>query len=133
MSKTMNSTNDLFNLPGTLVTVAVIAARPHLFADTDCIIAPLIHIVPDHRGAGVRYQQIPAKVTCMDLLDRGDVVVVFNDVMYLCPQFANGEMPGDEAVAHAVRLALYHHQRRQRRCCCPRVGVEIICRNAGRV
>ncbi|HBC3151954.1 TPA: hypothetical protein KC765_004904 [Escherichia coli O146] len=129
----MNSTNDLFNLPDTLVTAAVIAARPHLFADTDCIIAPLIHIVPDCRGAGIKYHQIPAKVTCMDLLDRGDVVVVFNDVIYLCPQFTNGEMPGDEAVAHAVRLASYHHQKHQRRCCCQRMSVEIICGNAGRV
>ncbi|HFP4427367.1 TPA: hypothetical protein ACHGKB_001386 [Escherichia coli] len=124
---------DLFN-PPTGVLVAVQLSRPALFPMSGIYLTVLLHRYPNYEDYIGELYTIPSWVTCMDLLDRGDVVIVHDGVLYLCPLFTDGRddyLPGDETVLHLAQLAARRSRLRRRLGSC--TSVEIICDNAGRV
>ncbi|EEX9000189.1 hypothetical protein E9Z77_000694 [Escherichia coli] len=102
----------IFNWPDTLVTAAIIEDRPHLFAETDTVIVPMVQVAPS--GEYLTYYTFPAKGTYMDFLERGDMVFIFEDVMYLCPMFTDGELPYAEEEECMAQLVLRHYDARRR-------------------
>ncbi|HFO2648152.1 TPA: hypothetical protein ACHJIK_000268 [Escherichia coli] len=116
----------IFNWPDTLVTAAIIVDRPHLFAETGAFGVPMVHVAPS--GSHLIYHTLPAKGTYMDFLERGDMVFIFEDVMYLCPMLTDGRLPHAEEEECMAQLVLRHYdaRRRGRR---PRMSVEILYTN----
>ncbi|HFO7189407.1 TPA: hypothetical protein ACHKWK_005375, partial [Escherichia coli] len=101
----------IFYWPDTLVTAAIIEDRPHLFAESGCFVVPMTQILPI--GTYLTYHTFPAKGTYMDFLERGDMVFVFEDVMYLCPMFTNGGLPHPEEEECTAQLVLRHYDARR--------------------
>ncbi|EPM7520330.1 TPA: hypothetical protein ACHIFX_001893 [Escherichia coli] len=117
----------IFYWPDTLVTAAIIEDRPHLFAESGCFVVPMTQILPI--GTYLTYHTSPAKGTYMDFLERGDMVFVFEDVMYLCPMFTNGGLPHPEEEECTAQLVLRHYDAR-RHDRSAGVSVEILYTNA---
>ncbi|EKD0000225.1 hypothetical protein OQO44_004892 [Escherichia coli] len=117
----------IFNWPDTLVTAAIIEDRPHLFAETDSFIVPMTQLLPS--GSYLTYYTFPAKGTYMDFLERGDMVFLFEDVLYLCPMFTDGRLPHAEEEECMAQLVLQHYDAR-RHDRSAGVSVEILYTNA---
>ncbi|EFI6970363.1 hypothetical protein AYJ82_002856 [Escherichia coli] len=101
----------IFYWPDTLVTAAIIEDRPHLFAETDNFIVPMTQLLPS--GSYLTYYTFPAKGTYMDFLELGDMVFLFEDVLYLCPMFTNGRLPHPEEEECMAQLVLQHYGARR--------------------